>query len=187
MAKKQKIEPNIILTIYTHNILSVDFILRTQDGTILKMDSYSYNPLYDTSYKVRHDVINIIEGIFAETQFDTIILESTKIFTDGITKYPDPELYKNVVYSFGMEISIIDNFKTLVDYILVIPYKDWTNVVLNTKLQYLLDKCKNHISLCYELTEEQQKTIYNYNLYTALCLSESVKHTNLLDEKYLIR
>lgn len=187
MSEKQKLEPKIILTIYTKVLGYVHFIVTTKDYEILLLDKIEYNPLWQNNIDLRKQIRIKTNQIIEQYSVDTILLEDTKLFTDGITKYPDPEIYKNIVYCFGIKITIEDNFIDKVDNILIIPYKDWTETVLNTKLKYLLDRCKNHILGYNQFTDEQGELIKQCNFYQALCFSESIKYDKLINKKYKVK
>lgn len=184
---KTKIEPNIILTIYTHTYEAIQFIITDNECNTLYMDNISYNTFSTSPYQLRKQVLERVETIYNEYTFDTILLESTKLFTEGMTKYPDPNVYKNIVYSYGVQVAIEDNFMNKVNYILVIPFSEWTQVILNTKIKYILDKCKNHILMNTILKQGEKSILDKLNLYTALCFAESIKYDCLINKKYLIK
>ena len=188
MSEKQKIQPKIILILYTKNIGIIHFIVKDIENNILHLDTIEYIPykLINT-ISLRRQVVDKSLEIINEYNVDTIILEKTKLFTDGIAKYPDPEVYKNVLLNFGIQISIEDKFINIIKYLFEIPYKDWTETVLNSKQKYILDQCKNHISILNELTDEQEQIVNQYNFYQALCFSDVIKHNNIISKKYLVK
>lgn len=185
MSDKQKIEPKVILTIYTKTIGIVHFIVKDNDNNILFLDNILYNPLWQSSIQLRKQVVEKVLEIMQNYEIDTILIEETKLFTNGISIYPDPEVYKNILYCYGIQVSVEDRFIPLLPYILVIPYKEWTETILNTRQKYLLDKCKDHILVTTKLTDEQNELVKQYDFYQALCFSDCIKYDKLINKKYL--
>lgn len=184
--REKKIEPKISLTIYLL-FNCICYIIRDNSNNILYIDTQDYSIGFNSYYPIRKTAISKVKNIIQNYQPDTIILEQTKMFTDGITKYPDPEVYKNIILKYGLQISMEDNFLDMVQYFIEIPYYDWTQTILNSKFKYILDRCMNHIINNNNLTEEQLNSVKQFNLYQALCFSECVNHNKLMNKKYLIR
>ena len=185
--KEKKIEPKISLTVYTHLIGCICYVVRDNENNILHLATQDYSILSTSLYNIRKITITKVNNIIQNYNPDTIVIEQTKLFTDGITRYPDPEVYKNIVLSYGLQVTLEDHFLELVEHFLAIPYWDWSQTILNSKFKYILDRCKDHILLDNKLTETQMETVKHFNLYQAICFSECVNHSKLMNKKYLIR
>lgn len=112
-------------------------------------------------------------------------MEQNKLFIDKIDRHPDPYVMFNVCLGYGLKISIQDKYYTTISYILEIPQKEWTSKVLNITNKFSIDFYKSHI-LLRQLTDKELQIIEQCNAYKALCLSESVNYTELMNKKYLI-
>ena len=182
----KKIEYNIVLTLYTHQNCSIIYIVKNHNN-ILYQQTFNYSTINDSNYIIRKNVMGHCANIINRFNVDTILMEQTKLFTDSFSKYPDPQIYKNVTLSYSIQVSVEDHFMDVVDNILVIPYTDWTQEVLNTRFKYIMDRCKEHILLDTNLTDEQLTKIQELNSYQALCFSECTNYDKLMNKKYLIR
>lgn len=127
----------------------------------------------------------MIDSILNDYDVDTILLEQNKLFIDKIDRYPDPYIMRDILLGFSIQTSIEDKYYDKVKYILQIPEYDWKTKVLNNKTTYSIDLYKAHIELRYFDTETLQQ-INSNNYYKAICLSESVFHTPLMNKKYQI-
>lgn len=180
--KKTKIEPNIIITLDIHGYLNIPFIVRDNEGHILKLchvvKDYSF-------YKTRKSVIEMLDNLIQEFNADTIIIEQNQLFIDKIDRYPDPSVLRNIQLGFGIKTSIDDKYHNTIKYILELPIQEWRRYVLNSSVKYSIDLYKAHI-LEQSLAEEELTIIAEYNYYKALCLSESIWFDRLMDRKYQI-
>ena len=176
------IEPSVILTLCTDNIMNIPVIITDKYLSILSMTNITKS---GNHHNIRTRLISHIEPLLTQFNVDMIILEQKKLFTDTFSKYPDPYILRNVTLSFGINISIEDAFWDKVKYILEIPRKDWTDKILGKADRYSIDLYKSHI-LQQSISSELLTTIEQNNYYKALCLSESIWFDRLMDKKYQI-
>lgn len=183
MAKgKNRLIPNILLTIDLDNIYNIPFIITDQSAKIIHMISIPKSSNY---YKIRQSVISTINMLLSKYNIDTIIFEQNKLFIDKIDKYPDPYVLKNIMLGFGVQVSIEDNFYNSLT-LLALPDYEWRHKVLNRKTTYAIDLYKSHILHRTDIPMSFLVNIENNNYYKAICLSESVLFDDLMDKKYQI-
>ena len=178
----KKIEPSIILTIDTQNPFGIVLPVPTIKNDILEVVHIQKSGY---PYYTRKRVLEFIENFIKQYTIDTIIMEQNKLFIDKIDRHPDPYVMFNVCLGYGLKISIQDKYYTTISYILEIPQKKWTSKVLNITNKFSIDFYKSHI-LLRQLTDKELQIIEQCNAYKALCLSESVNYTELMNKKYLI-
>lgn len=180
--RKNKIEPNITITIDIHGYMNIPFIVKDKLGNILAMRNIvKGRPAYD----IRRLVINLLDELIQEFNVDTIIFEQNQLFIDKIDRYPDPFVLRNIQLGFGIKTSIDDKYHNTIKYILELPEQEWRRYVLNSHVKYSIDLYKAHI-LEQELSEDLITSIDENNYYKALCLSESIWFDRLMDRKYQI-
>ena len=181
---KNKIEPNVILTITTNNILNIPLIITSFTGNVIAtthIEKISY-----TNYRVRKMLKAKMENLINDYGVDTILLEQNQLFIDKIDKYPDPYVLRNVQLGFGIQVTIEDTYWERVKYIMEIPKWEWKKEVLNKRADYAIDLYKSHILHRQDIDEETLKNIDDNNYYEALCLSESMLYSKFLHKNYQI-
>lgn len=181
---KTKIEPNVIATIITHNILNVPIIITNFTGNILyttHIDKIGY-----ADYHIRKRVKSVLENLVETYGVDTILIEQNQLFIDKIDRYPDPYVLRDIKLGFGVQTTIEDTFWERVKYIMEIPRWEWKKEVLNRKVDYAIDLYKSHILLRQDIDAELLKEIDDNNYYEALCLSESMLYSKFLHKNYQI-
>ena len=181
---KNKIEPNIILTLTTNNLTNIPIIVTTKTGEILTAThivrvGFNY-------YIIRKKLKSVINNLIEDYGVDTILIEQNQLFIDKIDKYPDPYVLRNVQLSYSIKVMIEDTYWEQISYILEIPHYDWQKEVLNHKVDYAIDLYKNHIKLRPDLSEEFLIKCDTNNYYETLCFSESLLHNKFLNKKYQI-
>lgn len=181
---KYKIEPNVIISITTHNIVNIPIIVTDFTGNIRTMthiDKIGYN-----DYHIRKAIISIIDGLIPKYGVDTILIEQNQLFIDKIEKYPDPYVLRNIKLGFGIQTTLEDKYWDKIKYILEIPRWEWKKEVLNRKVDYAIDLYKSHILQRQNLSDEQIKEIDENNYYETLCLSESMLCSKFLKKSYQV-
>ena len=178
---KEKIEPNIILSIDIHSLRNIPMCVTNSDGNILSLTFVEKNASYHT---IRMKVIDMINLLRQKHPIDTIIMEENKLFIDKIDRHPDPIVYRNIVLGFSIEIAVLDFYYKSIKNILSLPLKDWRNKVLNSTTKYSIDLYKSHICLRDDISQEFMDIINTYNFYKVICLSESIFFNSLMDIKY---
>lgn len=176
------IEPNVVLTLCTDNIMNIPVIITDKYLSILSMTNITKS---GNHHNIRTRLISHIEPLLTQFNVDMIILEQNKLFTDTFSKYPDPYILRNVTLSFGINISIEDAFWDKVKYILEIPRKDWTDKILGKADRYSIDLYKSHI-MHYNFDDNTLNNIDINNYYKTICLSESVFYDSLMNKKYQV-
>lgn len=179
---KNTLVVNTSLTVECNNPYNICLVVRDNSGIIALK---SVMKRFTESYKTRQDVINNINELFTTYSIDTIILEENKLLLDKMDKYPDPLIFKNIQLTFGIQISIEDNFYTKVDNIIALPDYIWKSLILNKYTKYSIDLYKSHIVDQYQY-QEYLETIEKDNYYRAICLSESSSFDILMTKKYQI-
>lgn len=179
---KEKIEPNIILSIDVHSQRNIPMCVTNNNGEILSLTFIEKQGSYHT---IRMKIIDMINILRQQFNIDTIIMEQNKLFIDKIDRHPDPIVYRNIVLGFSIEVTILDFYYKSVKNILSLPLKDWRNKVLNSTTKYSIDLYKSHIALR-DLTQDYMNIIEQNHCYKALCLSESVSFDELMNKKYWI-
>lgn len=183
MAKgKKKLEPQRVLTIDVSNIYNIPIIITNSTGEILYMTNI---PKLGVYYSMRQSIIEVIDNLIQKYKIDTILFEQNKLFIDKIDKYPDPYILRNIIFGFGVQITIEDKYyKSLT--LLAIPEYEWKNKVIGRKSVYAIDLYKAHILHRTDIPIKYLVNIENNNYYKAICLSESVLFDSLMDRKYQI-
>lgn len=179
---KKSIEPHIILTIDIYGYRNISFILKNVANEILLMDNILKIGSY---YTIRQLIISKINELCNTYDIDMIIMEDNHLFIDKIDLHPDPLVLRDIRLGFGIQVSIDDAFHDKIKYIMQIPQRDWTKIILNPHSKYSIDLYKAHV-LNNNYSEEQLKAIEDNNYYKALCLSESIWFDKLIDKKYQI-
>lgn len=177
-----RVKIEVAVTILTHGILNIPFIVTTSVGSILYMTHISK---IGSDYKIRQDIINKINELQREFSIDTIIMEQNKLFLDKIDKYPDPYVLRNVTLGYGIQTSIEDNFFTSLN-LISLPEYEWKNTVLNKRARYAIDLYKAHVLHRTSIPKQQLLDIDKYNYYEAVCLSESILFDSLMSKKHQI-
>ena len=181
---KNNIEPSVILTITTDNILNIPIIVTDFTGKLLAtthVDKLGFN-----HYKIRQRIISNIDMLVTKYAVDTILLEQSQLFIDKMDKYPDPLVLNNVLLSYGIKISIEDRYWESVKYIMEIPRYEWKKEVLSKKVDYAIDLYKSHILLRKDIPSDKLKEIDDNNYYETLCFSESLLYSKFLKKQYQI-
>lgn len=178
---KEKIEPNIILSIDVHSQRNIPMCVTNNNGEILSLTFIEKQGSYHT---IRMKIIDMINILRQQFNIDTIIMEQNKLFIDKIDRHPDPIVYRNIVLGFSIEVTILDFYYKSVKNILSLPLKDWRNKVLNSTTKYSIDLYKAHIDIRQDISKEFKDIINKYNFYKVVCLSESVSYNTLMDNKY---
>lgn len=182
---KPKIEPNLILCIIVDSYSIIKLCIRNIEGELLYISNIIGLGL--SQYEIRQQALNSITSLLDKYPIDTLIMEKTNLFTDGITFNPDWRTYSNVLLNYSLQITLDDNFHKTFDNFLVIPGNDWTKTVLNNNQLKSFDAYKKHILLQTDnFTSEQFNIFQQNNFYKLLCFSECVHFTNLMSTKYLI-
>lgn len=183
MSSKTTIEPTLILTVCTSSFYNIPLILTDNTSNIITMKHIiKYGK---SNYKIRQEVIKVIDDLLNDYKIDTILLEQNKLFIDKIDRYPDPFVLRDILLGFGIQISIEDKYFNKIKYILQIPEYDWKNKILNRHTTYSIDLYKSHIELR-GFDTETLSVIDTNNYYKAVCFSECVEHTPLMNRKYQI-
>lgn len=183
MSSKTTIEPTLILTVCTSSFYNIPLILTDNTSNIITMKHIiKYGK---SNYKIRQEVIKVIDDLLNDYKIDTILLEQNKLFIDKIDRYPDPFVLRDILLGFGIQISIEDKYFNAIKYILQIPEYDWKNKILNRHTTYSIDLYKSHIELR-GFDTETLSVIDTNNYYKAVCFSECVEHTPLMNRKYQI-
>ena len=183
MGSKNTLEPKIILTIDIHSHINIPFIVTTATNKILTM---THCDKLKSNYKTRQNCIAKIEQLRQQYNIDTIILEQNKLFIDKIDRHPDPIVLRNILWGFGVKITIDDTYHKLVENIIELPNWEWSNKVLNSTVKYSIDLYKAHVMSREDISKEYLDIIEQNNYYKAVCLSESVLWDTLMNKKYLI-
>lgn len=181
---REKIEPNVILTLSTGNLINIPIIITNFTGMVISathIDKIGYN-----NYHIRKRIKEVIDSNISKYGVDTILIEQNQLFIDKMDKYPDPLVLKNILLSFGIQTTIEDNFWDKVRYIMEIPKYEWKKDVLNKKVDYAIDLYKSHILLRKDIDAEILKEVEDNNYYEALCLSESLLYSKYLKKQYQI-
>lgn len=178
---KEKIEPNIILSIDVHSYRNIPMCVTNSEGNILSITFVEKQGSYHT---IRMKIIDMINILRQQFKIDTIIMEQNKLFIDKIDRHPDPIVYRNIVLGFSIEIAVLDFYYKSIKNILALPLKDWRNKVLNSTTKYSIDLYKSHIEIREDISQELLDIIQKYNCYKVICLSESVSYNSLMDKKY---
>ena len=181
---KNKIEPSMILTISTHNLLNIPIIVTTNTGEIQTMTHIEKLGL--SHYKIRQLIRSKVDELIGQYGIDTILLEQNQLFIDKVDKYPDPMVLQNVLLGFSIKTTIEDRYWESIKYIMELPRWEWKNEILNKKVDYAIDLYKSHVLLRQNLSAGERKDIENNNYYEALCLSESMLHSKFLHIKYQV-
>ena len=179
---KEKIEPNIILSIDVHSYRNIPMCVTNSEGNILSITFVEKQGSYHT---IRMKIIDMINILRQQFKIDTIIMEQNKLFIDKIDRHPDPFVLSNITLGYGIKISLQDKYYNRIHYILELPQKEWTDKVLNKTTKYSIDLYKSHIALR-DLTQDYMNIIEQNHCYKALCLSESVSFDELMNKKYWI-
>ena len=106
------------------------------------IDKLDQNP-----YKIRKNLVNLINKLLEEYEVDTLIFERNQLFIDEMTKYPDPLIYNNILLGYGLEITIENNYYEKINHILTFPIKEWRIEILNKFTKYAIDLYKDHVLL----------------------------------------
>lgn len=181
---KEKIEPNIILTLTTNNSYNIPIIITDIEGNTLLATHITRTG--DTYYEIRKKLRLKLEEIFKAYAIDTILLEQNQLFIDKIDRYPDPYVLRNIQLGFSIKTMIEDIYWEQVKYIFEIPRWEWKKEVLNKKVEYAIDLYKSHILLGHNLSKENLELYDCNNYYEALCFSESLQYSKFLNKKYVI-
>lgn len=176
------IEPNVILTLCTDNLMNIPIVVTDKYLNILNMTTVTKSGGH---HSIRTRLVSQIKSCVSEYNVDMIILEQNKLFTDTFSKYPDPYILRNVTLGFGINISIEDAFWDTIKYILEIPRKDWVDKVLGKADRYSIDLYKSHI-MQHNFDENTLHNIDINNYYKTICLSESVFYDSLMNKKYQV-
>lgn len=181
---REKIEPNIILTLTVNNLMNIPIIITNFTGNIITMThiervGYKY-------YHIRKMLVETINRLIPQYGVDTLLIEQNQLFIDKIEKYPDPYVLRNIQLGFGIQTTLEDNYWEKVKYIMEIPRWEWKKEILNKKVDYAIDLYKSHILKRHDLSVEQLKEIDENNYYEALCLSESMLYSKFLKKSYQI-
>ena len=179
--KKVKIEPSVIATIDMHGYYNIPIIVSRVDGELLDMTHINK---FQSNYLIRQKLINELDNFIQKYEIDTILYEQNLLFTDTISKYPDPSILRDIKLGFGIQTSIEDKYWNTVKYILSIPSSDWHSKIFNAKVKYSIDLYKSHISR--SVPQELLDIIDTNNYYKAICLSESTLFDSLMNNKYQV-
>lgn len=180
MKKEINITKAIIIDL--HGYINIPIIVRDKNDII---EMVNITKLGRPNYFVRQDVVKLLHSLIAKYDINTIIYEQNRLFIDKIEIHPDPFILNNVLFGFGLQTSIEDNFYNNIQYIFAIPNKDWQTTILNSSVKYSIDLYKSHI-VKQILDRETLDIIDKYNYYKVLCLSESIMFQNLINVKYQI-
>ena len=180
--RKNKLEPNIALTIYIHGYNNIPFVVTDSAGVIKHITDISRIGTY---YSIRRSVINKVTELVDLYKVDTLILTQNKLFVDKIDKYPDPYILNNVCLNYGLKISIEDNYYNYVKYIMEYSKYEWRKYVLGHN-KYGVDLFKNHVLNTIPLTEAEIEEVGSGRYFEVLCMSDVVKYNTLLNKKYQI-
>ena len=145
------------------------------------IDKLDQNP-----YKIRKNLVNLINKLLEEYEVDTLIFERNQLFIDEMTKYPDPLIYNNILLGYGLEITIENNYYEKINHILTFPIKEWRIEILNKFTKYAIDLYKDHVLLNETFDQEKLNIIEQNNYYKAICLSECIFSDKLMNKKYQI-
>lgn len=181
---REKIEPSVIISITTHNIVNIPIIVTDFTGNIKTMthiDKIGYS-----DYHIRKGIVSIIDRLIPEYGVDTILIEQNQLFIDKIEKYPDPYVLRNIKLGFGIQVTLENKYWDSVKYIMEIPRWEWKKEVLHRKADYAIDLYKSHILYRQNLSDDQLKEIDENNYYETLCLSESMLCSKFLKKSYQI-
>lgn len=184
MSSKNTIEPNVICTMIVDTSNIVKYCVTDKEDNLLSIKQVVG---YATPFKIRQKIVQDLRDIHLKYGIDTLLLQKTKLFTDGITTYPDWMTYNNVLLNYSIETTVDDNFHNIINNILVIPPNEWARLVLNNSQLKSFDAYKKHITnQQFKYTEEQFEIFHQFNFYKLLCFSESVHYENLMNTKYLL-
>lgn len=181
---RDKIEPTVILTLSTDNLMNIPIIITNFTGMILS--TTHVEKLGFSNYDIRKKIKEVIDRKIAKYGVDTILIEQNQLFLDKMDKYPDPMVLRNILLSFGIQTTIEDNYWESVKYIMEIPKFEWKKTVLNKRVEYAIDLYKSHILFRKDIKPELLKEIEDNNYYEALCLSESLLYSKFLKKQYQI-
>lgn len=181
---KSNIEPNIVLTLTTNNIMNIPIIITNNVGDILT--ATHINKLGLSYYQVRKQLKILIDKLISKYCVDTILIEQNQLFIDKIERYPDPYVLRDIKLGFSIQVMLEDNYWEKVKYILEIPRYEWKKEILNSKVDYAIDLYKNHIKLRQDLSSELMEQCDSNNYYETLCLSECILCSKFLHKKYQI-
>lgn len=137
-------------------------------------------------YVIRQQLLLKIQELFDKYKIDTIIMDENKLFIDKIDRHPDPYVLFNVTLGYGIKVSIDDRFHDTINYILELPEHEWRPKVLNRSVKYSMDLYSQHIIQSQRFDTDTLELIHHNNYYRALCLSESVFHSSLIQKKYQV-
>lgn len=180
--KKDVITPTNIITITTTNILYINLVVTTNTNEILHLEKLP--KLHSQNYIIRRNLKGVLDRLISKYSVDTIVIEQNQLFINKIDKYPDPMVLQNILLSYGIKITIEDNFFERVNYILEIPRWEWKETILHKKVEYAIDLYKSHVLLRSDLDEETLKIIDDGNYYETLCFSEICLYDKFLKRKY---
>lgn len=179
---KTSITPNITVTIDIHSRINIPIVVR--DSLLNILDLCCVNAVAK-DYVVRTSLIQKLKKLYEKYNFDTILIESNKLFIDKIDRHPDPIVLRNICRGFGIQISIDDTFHNDIANIIALPNYEWHKAVLGSAVRYSFDLYKAHIKE-HQFSVEELDIFDKYNYYQVLCLSECVQYDHLMNKKYLI-
>ena len=180
---RYKIEPNIILTVDYSSGFYISYIVKDKLNNILDL-SFTTKDLI--LYNTRKNLINHIKELYDEFNIDMLILEENKLFTDTISKYPDPYILRNILLGYGIQTSIEDNFFEIIKYIIYLPEYEWTSTILNKKAKFTIDNYKFHVLNIIDLNTELLNDIEKYNHYKVICLSQCIEYQKFMNSRYWV-
>ena len=103
---KPKKEPNLILCIIVDSYSIIKLCIRNIEGELLYISNIIGLGL--SQYEIRQQVLNSITSLLDKYPIDTLIMEKTNLFTDGITFNPDWRTYSNVLLNYSLQITLDD-------------------------------------------------------------------------------
>ena len=106
--KKDVITPTNIITLTTTNILYINLVVTTNTNEILHLEKLP--KLHSQNYIIRRNLKGVIDRLISKYSVDTIVIEQNQLFINKIDKYPDPMVLQNILLSYGIKITIEDNF-----------------------------------------------------------------------------
>lgn len=184
--RAKKIDIGTALVIYPYGITEIQYVVVSSLGEILDMSSSPNTSGHLPT--IRRNAIEKMSELISKYNVTSIILEENKLFTDSITKYPDPYLLRNVLLGFGIQVSIEDKYLGNIPNIFILPSIEWRDTVLGKNTRSAIDRCKTHVmQQLRRYSEKDLLYIDKHQNYEALCLSESVIHKNLIHKKYLLK
>ena len=180
---KYKIEPNNILTIDYSSGFYISYVIKNNLNEIIHLSSTTID-LHN--YITRKNLIDHVKTLIEEYNIDMIIMEENKLFTDTISKFPDPYVLKNILLGYGIQTSIEDNFFEVIKYIMYLPEYEWKTIILNKKAKFMMDVYKEHTFLTSSIDPSMYNDIETYNHYKAICLSQSSEYSKLMNAQYWV-